>query len=408
MSEQRVSAEDRSAGLIGFALGIRLLIDTGVQIFNPFLAIIATGLGVNLIVMGGLVSLRSTMGLFSPIFGNLAERWGYRFVMRLTLFMTAVGLLLIGLSYHIWLATIGIMIMGIGSFAFVPVLQAYLSNQLPYASRSRGLAVVEYSWAFAGIIGLFGAGQLISYFGWRSPFLVLGVALLIGWLFFARLPITQTKKPPKPSEAIDSSQTWYQWSRTYLDLGANWVSAWATIIVAMLHSFAANAILIIHGEWLSREYGLGAAELGTISLLTGASFLLGSVLVSVIGDRFGKRRSVLWGTASCVLTYALLPFSNTTLELAVLSLVVALFCFEFAFVSNIALLSEQYPAQRAKLFTLSAAIGLLGVTFSGLTAPSIYTEFSMWGIGSVSTITMILCLLTIILWVKEPEQVAVV
>ena len=72
-------------GLIGMGLGARLLIDTSTQLFNPFLAIIAAGLGVNVIVMGAVVSLRSATGLFAPIFGGLAERWGYRFVLRIAL-----------------------------------------------------------------------------------------------------------------------------------------------------------------------------------------------------------------------------------------------------------------------------------------------------------------------------------
>jgi len=405
LSEQAVSvsARDRSVGLIGAGLGTRLLIDTGTQLFNPFLAIIAAGLGVNLIVMGALVSLRSAMGLFSPLFGGLAERWGYRLVMRMTLLMVALGLLIVGCSNNIWLATIGMVIMGIGSFAFIPLLQAYLSNQLPYATRSRDLAVIEYAWAFAGIIGLFSAGQLIARFGWRAPFLVLAAGLLIGWLLFGRLPMAQIERP-KPIERASSSQRWHEQLRTYLDLGANRVSAWGTIITGSIQLFAANNILIIHGEWLSREYDLGAAELGTVSLLVGGAFLSGSVLVSLIGDRFGKRRSVLCGTAGCLLAYGVLPFSNTALELAVVSLAIALFCFEFTLVSNIALLSEQAPTQRAKLFTLSTAISLLGVTFSSLIGPWTYTQLGVWGVGSMSAATMVFGLLIIIMWVKEPEQ----
>ena len=397
-----VSAKDGSVGLIGMGLSSRLLIDTSTQLFNPFLAIIAAGLGVNVIVMGALVSLRSATGLFSPVFGGLAERWGYRFVLRMTLLLAAIGILIVGLSSQVWLAAVGMVIMGIGSFAFVPLLQAYLSNQLPYATRSRDLAIIEYAWAFASIVGLFIAGQLIARFGWRAPFFVLGVGLLIAWLFLARLPMAKIAQS-KPVEHLSSSQTWDEQMGTYLDLGANRVSAWGTIMTGCFQLFAANTILIIHGEWLSREYGLGAAELGTVSLLVGGAFLSGSVLVSVIGDRFGKRRSVLWGTTACLFAYGALPFSNTTLELAVGGLGIALFCFEFALVSNIALLSEQLPTQRAKLFTLSAAICLLGITLSSLIGPWTYTQLGMWGISGISTATMVLALLIILMWVKEPE-----
>ncbi|MGB0385140.1 MAG: MFS transporter [Ardenticatenaceae bacterium] len=395
-------AEKGSGRLIGMALGVRLLVDTSTQLFSPFLAIMAAGLGVDVIVMGALVSLRSAMGLASPFFGGLADRWGYRYVMRMTLLMKAIGLLIVGASSTLWLAAVGMVVMGIGSFAFVPLLQAYLSNQLPYAGRGRGLAVVEYAWALAGIIGLFSAGQLIAAFGWRAPFFVLGIGLLMAWMFLARLPVVQIE-PPKPTIAPNESLAWHKQLRSYLDLGGNRLSAWGVVLVGSLQLFAANHILIIHSEWLSREYGLGAAELGTVALIIGGAFGGGSVFVSLVSDRLGKRRSVLWGTVACLLTYSALPFSNSSLEAAVASLALSLFCFELAFVSNIALLSEQLPTQRGKLFTLSAAVGLIGVTIAGLTGPWSYTNLGVWGLGPLSAATMLLSLLIIIAWVKEPS-----
>ncbi|MEZ4664270.1 MAG: hypothetical protein R2911_42610 [Caldilineaceae bacterium] len=52
--------------LLGLAIGTRLIVDTGVQFFNPFLPIIAEGLRTNIITMGWLVGLRSLVGLLSP------------------------------------------------------------------------------------------------------------------------------------------------------------------------------------------------------------------------------------------------------------------------------------------------------------------------------------------------------
>jgi predicted MFS family arabinose efflux permease len=331
----------------------------------------------------------------------LAERWGYRFVMRITLLMTAIGLLIVGGSSNLWLAALGMVLMGMGAFAFVPLIQAYLSNQLPYARLARGMAIVEYSWAFAGIIGLFSAGQLIARFGWRAPFFVLATGLLIGSFLLAYLPAAQ-RAPPASQKRQNHSQRWYEQLRTYLDLGTNRLSAWGSVLTASLHLFAANHILIIHGEWLSRDYGLGAAQLGTVALIIGGAIWIGSILVSLLSDRLGKRRSVLWGTIASLLAYSALPFFNTSLEAAVASLALSLFCFEFSLVSNIPLISEQLPTQRGKLLTLSAAVGLIGVTIAGITSPWTYTQIGVSGLGTVSATAMLLCLLIIITWVKEP------
>ena len=84
--------------LLGIGLATRLVVDTGVQIFFPFLPIIAQGMGLSTVVLGRLVSLRSLTGLFSPLFGTMADQRGYRFTMRLSLLLAGVGFCAIGLS----------------------------------------------------------------------------------------------------------------------------------------------------------------------------------------------------------------------------------------------------------------------------------------------------------------------
>ena len=74
------------------------MIDTTLQIFNPFLTIIAAGAGISVVAMGRLVSLRSMMGLTAPVLGALADRIGYRRVIRGSLLAVAAGMLVIGFS----------------------------------------------------------------------------------------------------------------------------------------------------------------------------------------------------------------------------------------------------------------------------------------------------------------------
>ena len=134
--------------LLGIGLATRFMVDTGVQIFFPFLPIIARGMGISTVIMGQLVSLRSLMGLFSPLFGTMADRRGYRFTMRLSLLLVGLGFLMVGISRSVWLAAPGMALMGLGSFSFVPTLQAYLSNRLPYQQRARGLGNL---WSMLGL-----------------------------------------------------------------------------------------------------------------------------------------------------------------------------------------------------------------------------------------------------------------
>ena len=170
------------------SVAARIIVDTSVQMFNPFLPIIAGGLGTNVVVMGRLVALRSVMGLFSPLFGAAADRDSYRRVMQIGLVLGAAGLSVIGLSQSTWMAAIGMILTGLCFAAFVPTLQAYVSARLPYSRRARGLGILEYSWAITGIVGLYLMGQVIEYGSWRVPFFILGAGMLIAAVVFGILP----------------------------------------------------------------------------------------------------------------------------------------------------------------------------------------------------------------------------
>ncbi len=110
--------------LILIGLLTRLVTDTAVQIFFPFLPVIAEGLRTTSVTAGRLVSLRSATGLLAPLFGYQAYLRGYRTVMRFGLLLAAIGYLLLGLSSNIWLAAVGMLLGGLGTFSFVPILQA--------------------------------------------------------------------------------------------------------------------------------------------------------------------------------------------------------------------------------------------------------------------------------------------
>lgn len=384
--------------LIFIGVLTRLVTDTAVQIFFPFLPVIAQGLGTTTVVAGRLVSLRSSMGLFSPAFGAFADQRGYRFVMRLGLLLGALGYLILGFSSNLWLAAAGMMLAGIGSFSFVPTLQAYLSAKLPFNQRARGLGTLEYAWALAGIVGLYLAGLLIEATSWRMPIFILGGLMLVAFVGYGRLPTARKSatetKPDKPSFSWVTVQNFFE-------LGENRRSAWVVLTVSGINMMAAMIVFLNYGTWLVREYSLGAAWLGTVALILGIADLTGSVLVSFIGDRLGLRRSVLGGIVMTAVGYGLLPLLNQGIVLAVVGLIIARFAFEFTVVGLIALVSEQAPAYRGKIMTMAAAAVLLGSSLAGLFGPSVYEQFGVAGLGILAASLMAFSLIMLYFWAQE-------
>jgi predicted MFS family arabinose efflux permease len=392
--------------LMTVAIATRLVVDTKTQFFNPFLATVAAGVGLDVITLGRLVSLRSAMGLTAPIFGALADRNGYRRIMRLGLLLAMVGTLLIGLSSGPWLLIPGMILSGLGLSSFVPTLQAYVSARLPYERRAQGIGILEYAWALAGIVGLSLMGLLIEAQGWRAPFFVMAAGMALGWVAFGFMPSAREDGAGKRLEPVLTLSTANlpQRVRAFFRLESNNRSTYGLILANAFLFFAQFHILIIHGGWLQAEYGLTPALLGTIALIQGVADLAGSVLVSLITDRVGKRRSTLAGMIGVFVIYAALPLFNVALLPVVVALALMRFFFEFSIVSNISLISEQVPAQRGKVMTLSAAFTLTASTLAGLTGPWAYTEFGVMGLGPVAALCVGISTVLVVTLVKEKNE----
>ena len=418
--------------LLLLGIGAKLLVDTAVQLYNPFLSIIAVGAGVSIASMGRLVSLRHLMGLTAPILGSVADRFGYRWVIQGSLLLSGIGMLVIAASKNVFALAVGMILTGIGQAGYTPNIHAYISSKLPYAKRAMGLGMIEYSWALAGIIGLFLAGRLIDTYSWRTPFILLGFAFIAMTFWFFTVPRDRTLEQrdradsksgvdENESDKLENTQQVTREStvrvirpggdsvaarvmRTFmatLDIGSGGASAWASVVVAGLCMFSIMHILIIHGGWLQAEYALSASALGTVALVFGVTDLVSSVLVSVAVDRIGKRRSVLIGVVGAAIGFFLLPFLNRGVIPAIISIALPRMFFEFSIVSLFPLLSEQSPEHRGKVLSLGITAGLLGSTLAGITGPKAYLSIGVFGLGPVSCIASLIALLLLVFFVRE-------
>ena len=79
--------------------------------------------------------MTSLLGLFS---GPLADRIGYRFMMRAGLALLALGMLLCGLLPSYWPVFIGLVVASFGKTVFDPAIQAFIGRNVPYARRGQG------------------------------------------------------------------------------------------------------------------------------------------------------------------------------------------------------------------------------------------------------------------------------
>lgn len=379
------SPSKQTRRLVLASLFTRINTDTLVQMFYAFLPILASGIGVSPVVFGRLLSVRSSAGFLTPLFGNLAERRGYRVALPVILMCGAVGAVMLTLSNNLALIIPAIFILGIGITTLQPMLAAYTSGALPEQYRARGMGIIEYAWAFSSIVGVYLVGQLLKISTWQWPLLILGALMALMALVFARLLRNQPDLDDTPPISI----------REQFTITENRSSAYGAIAIQSFITFAGLHFFISYSIWLVDQYDFGAVQLATVVLAFGFVDLIGSGLVSVALDRLGRRRAlVISGGLSSIVFFLIGLVNGLGLVTALVVLFLGRFLFEVTIVAGVITVSEQSPNQRSRVMSIMGFVGTFFQALAGLTGPF---AAATWGIVGLSIPTGIGFALTALL-----------
>lgn len=348
---------------------VRTVLNTGYRMVYPFLPVIARGLGVDLHAMAVAVTARSTLGLASPLLGSTADIRGRRTVMLVSLLLFAAAMVVVPLSPKYAVLLVSMLVAGAAKIAFDPAMQAYLGDRVHYTRRGLAIAVTEFGWSGAFLVGVPLTGWVIARSDWAGPFPWLAAFALASaavlWRILPRDPATSMR----PS-----------WASGFRSVLAS-RSAVAGLMVSVLISAANEVVNIVFGTWLETSFGLQVIALGAASAVIGTSELTGEGLVALLSDRLGKRRAVALGITVNALAGLALPALGRTLAGALAGLFVLYLSFEFTVVSAIPLMTELVPTARATLMAGNVGAHSAGRALGALMGPTLF------GAGLVPIVT---------------------
>ena len=373
---------------------LRTILNTGHRMVYPFLSVFARGLGMDITTLSFVVTVRSFVGMFAPVFGSIADHRGRRFGMLsgIMLFLFGVGLVAIYPTFVTF--TIAVLVGILGKYLFDPSMQAYVGDRVPYEKRGTALAVIEMSWSLAFIVGTPLVGYLIARFGWNAPFpFFVGLGLLMFVVIGRMVPRQDHAAPRMVATPVKNV-------RAVLTS----IPALAAISIAMWASAANELVNLIFGVWLEDSFGLRIAALAGASAVIGVSELGGEGLVALTTDRLGKPRALAFGLIINVLAALLLPVIGRTEVGALVGLFFFYISFEYVLVSHIPLMTEVMPAARATLLSFNVTGHSLGRMIGALCATFIYQRF---GFAPV-TLTAILFNIFALLALAELTQKIVI
>ena len=241
----------------------------------------------------GLVVSATTLGvaLSAPFMGMLADRFGRRTILVISLFGLAIPTAMVSTTGSleamvVWRFLVGIFMPGIIASAIAYIAEEWRED------APKAVATYVTSTVFGGFVGRVATGFIAEHGGWRLSFLVLGATTLLGAILVQRwLPASRGFVPEK------------HWWRGLLDIGHHLgnpvLLATYAVGFSVLFSLVATFTYVTF-HLAAPPYKLGPAQQGMIFFV----YLVGLFVTPASGgwiQRFGAAQAVLGAIAfSCL------------------------------------------------------------------------------------------------------------
>src|SRR4030095_13748012 len=138
--------------------------------------------------------------IFSPILGNLSDKYGRRPVLLVSIIGTGIGFLILGLAKTITMLFIGRILDGITG-GNISTAQAYMADITPKENRAKAMGLIGAAFGLGFIFGP-AIGGILSRWGIHVPFFfAAALCFANALLLYFTLPETVTPDHPAKNSA---------------------------------------------------------------------------------------------------------------------------------------------------------------------------------------------------------------
>jgi len=367
----------------------RLLLNTGRRFVYPFAPVLSRSLDVPLAAVTTIIAAGQFSSLLGIFAGPLADKFGFRMMMRSGLALLAIGMLICGLVPLYWPVFFGLVLASFGKTLFDPAIQAFIGEHVSFERRGRIIGIVETAWAGSTLIGIPALALIIDNAGLRNSFFLLAFLGALSWFFLAWVISADTPSPQQQTQRVPFWASMKQLIQIRPAAGMLAFGFWISV--------ANDSLFVVYGAWLEQDFLVSIVTLGFSTVAIGSAELLGESLTALFSDRLGLKRATIIGLVLSIIAYLLLPLIGQTLGLAMAGLFLVFLCFEFTIVTSFSLSTELIPQSRATMmagFYATAGVGrMLGVVIAGL----VWKTIGIGGIAAISALFTSLGLLSL-LW----------
>jgi len=363
----------------------RIVLNTARRFAYPFAPALSRGLQVPLMAVTSLIAANQASGLIGLLIGPMADRWGYRRMMRAGLALLTIGMAMCWLAPAYAFVFAGLMLAGIGKTTYDPAVQAFVGQRIPFARRGMAIGAMETAWAGSTLVGIPVVALIIDRFGLQWAFFAMALMGAAGWVLLARV-IPADKKPASGNpHGIGMAASLAQLARIRPAAGM--------LGFGFLISMANDNLFVVYGAWLEQDFGIGIVALGLSTSIIGAAELTGESLTAFCGDRLGLKRAMVIGLGVAAMGYLILPYIGNSLHAGLGGLFLIFCAFEFTIVCSFSLCTELLPSSRATMMAGYLAAAGVGRMVGALSGGALWLAGGLAAVTGTSVMVMVLALI---------------
>ncbi|HAY85128.1 MAG TPA: MFS transporter [Chloroflexi bacterium] len=261
-----------------------VIIMMGFGMIIPVIPFLVTEFGASGQELGLLMAIYALMQLiFSPMWGELSDRYGRRPIILLGLIGNGLSMLLMGLASELWMLFAARVLSGLLASATLPTAYAYVSDSTSEEDRGGGMGIMGAAMGVGMVIGP-GFSGLLAEYSLSLPFFV-GAILSLGAItvvyFF--LPESLGLENRKQTTDINLRHQFNEmWQGLVGPLGF-------LLLLAFLISFGLTNFEGIFGLYMALRFDYSAGDVGLILTLIGLiSALAQGFLTGFITKKWGE------------------------------------------------------------------------------------------------------------------------
>lgn len=245
-----------------------------------------------------------TQFIFSPVVGNLSDKYGRRPIILISLFGFTIDYIFLALSPNIYWLFIGRIIAGVTG-ASITTASAYIADISTNEDRAKNFGLIGAAFGVGFIIGPV-IGGLLGHYGSRVPFYAAAVLCLINFLYgYFILPESLDQDHRRP----------FDWKRANPIGSLKFLGKHpeiSTMVISLILIYIAghavqsnwNYFTMYLFNWDVKMVGI---SLGIIGFLVG---LVQGLLIRWINPKIGNERSIYYGLLLYAIGMLLFAFAT--------------------------------------------------------------------------------------------------